>query len=380
MNDDPLFDQFLEDKYYDSDKTPGTIEDIERKIKEIKQSVQDCNDIEGVESIKELSHEDIHHILEHLKAQGKSEATVNNHHLKYLKAIIEYGHDLNKLPNSHTPVKTARNIHEYNSQHESNYPEIDHSELSQFLQDETDRRPLRPQERAVWVLSLKTGLRLGEVINLDLQDLHISYAPLNNHEQYADIEYHRTIEDYPDSLYVTSGITEGDEYRGEEREYGNKRNETTIIPLDGEMKHALVRWLAARPPTPHINADPLFLNFGSNPYTRANKHHISKITVKEAANELGWNDRKPPEDFDFEEYNNITHKWFRHYFTTKMRDPVDGMGILYTSYFRGDSKPGSVAEDSTEVSADPYTDLSWLNLREHYRNNIYQFGLPTLPV
>lgn len=380
MMDEPIFDRFLENKYRSKNKTIGTIKQMEIKIKEIKQATEDCEKIQNVERLEDLDARDLHNLVEYFKSNGKSEATINQNHLNYLRTIIKYGKAINELPDSYQPVKTVRSIHEYESQCGATYPEIEHSTLSRFLRDETDRRPRRPQERAVWVLSLKTGLRAGECVNLDLQDVHINHLPLTNHEQYADIQYHPEIEDHPDSLYISSGIKQGEVYRGEKRKRGNKRQKSTIVPLDGELKHALVRWLVARPSTPHLEADPLFVSLGNSQPTRATIYQISQSTIKAPADDLGWNDHTPPEDWDIDEYHNITHKWCRHYFTTKMRDFINGMGLLYTSYFRGDKRPGATDEDLTSVSANPYTDLRWLDLRETYVNNIYKFGLPTLPI
>lgn len=374
MTGKELFDLYLEDKYYDQDKAAPTIDKQETAIKQIKEWM----DTEGIENIEDIGQRDVKQLMEHLESAGVSEAVANNRQLQTLSAAIRHGHAAEEitLSSDHTPVEDARERWEFDSEIESHYPNIPHDEIAQLLRDNTDRRPLRPQERAIIVLSLKTGIRQGELINLDLQDVHLNYTPLKNHDHYADIDYHPEIENRPDTIYVTSGIEEGEPYRGEERQYGNKRKVSTKFPIDGETKHALVRWLAARPPTPNVPTDPLFVTSYEGRFRRISRYRVHKI-ITDATDHMGWNDLKPPEDKDFDEFDRLSHKWCRHRFSTKMRDP-EKLGVLITTYFRGDKQPGSLTEDS--LSIDPYTDRDWLDTRKRYLDNIYTFGLPTLPV
>lgn len=389
MTEKTLFDEFIERKFLDDDgesvvdgKSEQTLERMQGVINRLEVAMDDA----GVEKVEEITRSDVEEMVAFLKTgrYAAKEATINSTHLEVLRRVINIGKGLDRFPSDRSPVQRARELNDYDSASdlEAQFPEITEKEVAQVLRDEIDRRPLRPQERAVFVVSLKTGMRAGEVLNLDLQDIHIGYPPLKNREEYAGIEYHEKIRNEPDTIYVSSGIRPEEEYRGEVRKRGNKRDRSTKIPIDDELKHALVRWLAARPETPNIPTDPLFVTKekDGDRYVRLTGYKLAGM-VEDVADHMGWNNIEPPEDEEIKEFDDITHKWFRHFFSTHMRDPFDGMGVLFTSYFRGDGKPGHVAENPEtigDLSIDPYTDADWLPTRKHYLSNIYKFGLPTL--
>ncbi|MES3517097.1 MAG: tyrosine-type recombinase/integrase [Natronomonas sp.] len=204
-----------------------------------------------------------------------------------------------------------------------------------------------PLDRAVVVTLLKTGIRVGELCNLDVRDLSLNDAEVRG-------VYGRTrgaIDGRPDTLYVPSEPTRNEEYNGVVREASNKRKRDTVIPVDEELQTALKRYLAVRPDT-QTPGEPLFCSTAE--WGRRMTPAMVRSIVRDHASDRGWY-RKGG---DAEE--NVTPHYFRHFFTTHLRDATGDRGVV--KYIRGD-----VADDVI----DTYTH-DWGNrVRETYEQNIY---------
>jgi integrase len=203
-----------------------------------------------------------------------------------------------------------------------------------------------PLHRAVLATLLKTGVRAGELCNLDLRDLALATSPV-------DLPTRAQIETRPDSIYVPADVTAGETYNGEQRTASNKRQRATTIPVDEELAYVLNRWLAIRP-TPLSGADPLFVsttNEWGKRLTPDMVHHL----VEQRARDYGWyRDGGGPEE-------NVTPHYFRHFFTTHLRDRTGDRGVV--KYLRGD-----VAQDII----DTYTHDWGGRVRNVYEDNIYR--------
>jgi len=203
-----------------------------------------------------------------------------------------------------------------------------------------------PLDRVLIVTLLKTGIRVGELANLDRRDLHLAGV-----EDAIEGSHRARLDGRPDSLFVSSEAIRGAEINGEERVASNKRQRDTVIPVDSELRQCLVHWLAMRPDA-RSPADPLF------PSTREWGRRVTtgmvRDIVTEHARDAGWYaDGGDPTD-------NVTPHYFRHFFTTHLRDRTGDRGIV--KYLRGD-----VAGDII----DTYTH-NWGNrVREVYERNIY---------
>lgn len=200
-----------------------------------------------------------------------------------------------------------------------------------------------PLDRAVVVTLLKTGMRAGELCNLDLRDVSLDCA---------DHEVRPHLDGKADSIYVAPEPSVGEQYNGEHRPASNKRKRETVIPIDDELERVLKRWLAVRP-DPRSPADPLF--------TTTRQHWGRRITpdvvhhvVTTYASERGWHRRGG------RAAENVTPHYFRHFFTTHLRDRTGDRGIV--KYLRGD-----VAEDII----DTYTHNWGDRVREVYEANVY---------
>ncbi|WP_436934998.1 tyrosine-type recombinase/integrase [Halovenus marina] len=200
-----------------------------------------------------------------------------------------------------------------------------------------------PLDRAIIVTLLKTGMRAGELCNLDTRDVYLTAGPERPHRPRLDGR--------PDSLYVDDTPTADSVYNGERRTASNKRKRATTIPVDDELSDALCQWLAVRP-DPRSSADPLFCStreWGKR-LTPDMVHHI----VEQHARTAGWYTRGGgPEE-------NVTPHYFRHFFTTHLRDRTGDRGIV--KYLRGD-----VASDVIDTYTHDWGD----RVREVYEANIY---------
>jgi integrase/recombinase XerC len=204
-----------------------------------------------------------------------------------------------------------------------------------------------PLERAVIVTLLKTGMRVGELCNLDLRDCHVETPELT-----LEWEPRVQLERRPDSLFVAAEPARGRLVNGEERSASNKRKRETVIPVDEELYQALLEWLAIRP-DPLSPADPLFLNTGESWGSRLEPSEVRSF-VETHARERGWYRTGGGAA------ENVTPHYFRHFFTTHLRDRTGDRGVV--KYLRGD-----VASDVI----DTYTHNWGDQVRTVYEANIY---------
>ena len=203
-----------------------------------------------------------------------------------------------------------------------------------------------PLDRAVITTLLKTGIRAGEACNLDLRDINLDDSPVSTGPVRAQLEGR------PDSLYVSAEPVAGTTVNGEKREASNKRMRDTVIPIDQELKEVLSDWLAIRPDSVSA-AEPLFLSTDRKWGTRLTGTEVHHL-VTSRASEWGWYREGAGAG------ENVTPHYFRHFFTTHLRDRTGDRGIV--KYLRGD-----VATDII----DTYTHNWGDRVREVYEAHIY---------
>jgi len=184
---------------------------------------------------------------------------------------------------------------------------LDDSDLSEFLLSIK-----HPQWHAFFLLLAKSMLRVQEARNIRLSEVHISDPEIDQLYDDLDISHHSKVAHSPDSIYIPA-----------DRE-GNKRKTATRIPIDDELKAALIRWLTVRPVTEESIVAPktLFVSLGDNW-----GEPLPTQTVNQE-----WNDYVPeswrPDD------NPMTPHDLRHWTNRKLR-PVLQEACL--AYLRGDS-------------------------------------------
>ena len=221
--------------------------------------------------------------------------------------------------------------------------EISVRRMRAFVADVT-----HPLDRALIVTLLKTGIRVGELANLDLRDLYLDDDAVRSA---YDVAPRPAIDERPDSLYVPNEPARGAAYNGEERTASNKRKRSTVIPVDGELKRVLRGWLAVRPDT-ESPAEPLFVS--TSEWGRRVTPSMVRSIVTEHAETAGWH--RPGGGAE----ENVTPHYFRHFFTTHLRDRTGDRGVV--KYLRGD-----VADDVI----DTYTHNWGDQVREVYERHVY---------
>ncbi|WP_049928218.1 tyrosine-type recombinase/integrase [Halopiger goleimassiliensis] len=204
-----------------------------------------------------------------------------------------------------------------------------------------------PLERAVVLTLLKTGMRVGECCNLDLRDLNLETDRI-------DLEWTPRVEleRRPASVFVAAAPERGKTINGEERTASNKRKRDTVVPVDAELRRALEEWLAIRPDAVS-SAQPLFLDTRDSWGERLTPSDVRYI-VEKHARERGWYRTGGGTT------ENVTPHYFRHFFTTHLRDRTGDRGIV--QYLRGD-----VAGDVI----DTYTHNWGDRVRKTYLQHIY---------
>jgi site-specific recombinase XerC len=221
------------------------------------------------------------------------------------------------------------------------------------------------QQRAMGVTFGKTGIRKGENINIDLAFLHLDHDGYHQVLDQHGVTLVDEITDHPDTLYIPSEPTVGEVFRGEKRRCGNKRKRGTKIPVDGEMKKALLDWLTVRPETSHPH--PLWVSPAGEP-TRIGKMNPNSKLTNYWAEETGLVENGDTGEF--------TPHWFRTFFTTEMLPGGhydDSLEPTLVKYIRGD-KGTATTQDGTDIM-DTYKQ-DWGNrVHEQYLDSIYQFGI-----
>lgn len=202
-----------------------------------------------------------------------------------------------------------------------------------------------PLDRALVVTMLKTGMRVGELCNLDLRDLTLSGIP-------TDVTPRAPLHGRDDALFVASNVARDEVVNGERRQASNKRKRDTTIPVDPELRAVLSEWLLVRP-DPRSEADPLFVSTGDEWGTRLTPAMV-RTKVRAHAEARGW--YRPGANAA----ENVTPHYFRHFFTTHLRDRTGDRGIV--KYLRGD-----VAQDVIDTYTHDWGD----RVRRVYGENIY---------
>lgn len=186
-----------------------------------------------------------------------------------------------------------------------------------------------PLLKCVLMTLAMTGIRAGELVNLDLRDVNIDDSEVVAMYKALGVEVRTEIKGDPDTLYIASDIEKGDEVNGEVREEANKRMSPTKVPLTPELKAALKRWLAVRPDT---TSPALFVNVDRDWGARLSRAALQGM-VNKHADEQGWRDEGAGVS------SNVSPHYYRHWFSTVLRK---GWGDTPTmtreevKYLRGD--------------------------------------------
>ena len=142
-----------------------------------------------------------------------------------------------------------------------------------------------PLHLALIVIIIKTGIGVGEICNLDLQDVTLK-------------------NDSSNTLPELSGPGLQIRYGGD-IPYNNRRErrESTVIPVDSELEHVLLRWLAIRPDNP--DTDSLFVKTKEKWGER-----IDPSTVRYVFEKVGRDHGLYSEDNELENLTPVSLRYF----------------------------------------------------------------------
>ncbi len=282
------------------------------------------------------------------------------------RACMEWVHSIRETHADSTVASYASYVHRFYGymtqvgEFESNPMALVTEEMDESIDADPARRDItvsemrsflasfgHPLERAGVGTLLKTGMRVGECCNLDLRDLYLADPEV---QAAYPVDHRGALDGRPDSVFVPSDPDRGSVYNGEERTASNKRKRDTVIPVDAELKRLLKAWLAIRPDT---DSPALFCS--TSEWGKRATPSMVRSFVSDHARERGWY------RVGGDATENVTPHYFRHFFTTHLRDRTGDRGVV--KYLRGD-----VASDII----DTYTHNWGDRVREVYEANIYR--------
>lgn len=195
------------------------------------------------------------------------------------------------------------------------------------------------RERLFLVLQLKLGLRVGELLNIRLEDIALSNSDLQ--QWYPELGEADALNGYTDAIYVPSRY---------ERE-GNKSHRPRILPLDDEVRRTVVQYLPTRP-----TVDNSWLILSERSFSKMDQcDHINRI----------WREHFGEFDRD-EQHLDITSHYGRYYFTNYWKVKQDIPREL-VQYMRGDK----LGENSSDA-IDEYLTAYYGDIAEVYLNRVFK--------
>lgn len=204
---------------------------------------------------------------------------------------------------------------------------------------------------------LKTGLRIGELANLDERDIHL------DHPIAEDFDNPRTeIANKPDALYVDSSISEGEVHNGEKRRDGDKPKSFRMVPIDEELKRALIWYMAMTPPSPSP-ANPVFVSEGK----------VERMTVTTLSRRIiDW-----AKDVELSEgrkrTDNVNAHWCRHWFSTTLTRNIGSEEVEVGTV---KDYVGALRGDNDSKTIDIYIQGGWGD--EEWKREAYTKNIPKL--
>lgn len=351
------------DKYLNYKAKQDRITD--KRYTQIKQSIVSSPDNSGYDAWDEhidwqngMTIEDARDFLEQLRAAGLGERTIERK-MRTIGSFLRMLHERDVTDSN--PVLYICDEADFDAETK---PKIERtvSEVGNYLKAIPDQ-----QYRAMGVVFAKTGIRVGEMVNIDLMDLNLDNQNYQSFISKRGIDIHPEIKDLPDSLYISSEPTVGRDYRGEKRVAGNKRKRDTILSLDEETRFALLDWIAMRPRVEYPH--PLWI--GKRMHNRTYTEIINENLTGKYAEETGFIDDASNKGF--------TPHWFRHFFTTQLHpgygDHGDSLPPTMIKYLRGDVystvSGNGRGSDIMNVYLHDWGDT----IRPEYEKSIYQFGI-----
>jgi len=329
------FEVYTEERLSTKDISESAYNEYQRTFREWKQYMSQ------VDRHPACPNEDhIKGFIEYLQEErGNAVATIKNR-LMYLNAPYEYWQDDAAFPHptDYNPIQLAKDTVNLNAEDPKDPPRLTLEELRNIVSDITHIR-----DRAFVVIQLKLGLRASEVCNIKLSEVHISNSELLDH--YDEMGSSHRLQGRENTLYIP---------HNRER---NKSRRPRLLPLDDELRGALVRYLLIRPDN---NESWLFLS----------KNRRQKLRHKDV-NQV-WKKAFHPEYAETEDHRAVTSHFGRHYFTTYWRVQED-LNRELVKYMRGDTAGSSQIQNRGAI--DEYIHTYYEDIEDLYRERIFKLNV-----
>lgn len=283
------------------------------------------------------------HVKEFVRFQmdgrGNAASTVTNK-LQRLNTTYKYWQDDPAFPHpqDYNPFQLARSKLDLSDDGKKEPPRLTIEDLRGVLADVTHVR-----NRAVIACQLKLGLRATELCNIKLSEITVENVELQRH--YPEMGTHSALADVKNTVYIPH-----------DRD-GNKSRRPRLLPLDDELRRALLRYLLTRPDT---GSEWLFLSHTT--YAQMHREYIADI----------WEDAFHPEYEETEEHAAVTSHFGRHRFTTYWR-VERGLNRELIKYMRGDTAGAGNIEERGAI--DEYIHTYYEDIEPAYRENIYKLHI-----
>lgn len=276
-------------------------------------------------------------------------------YFKYATRVVTKLKKDNYIRGQQSPFEDVKRTSPFDYKSGAVWPEIDYNKFIESVNEIAS-----PRAFTAILTMCKTGLRNAEVCNLDERDVHIDHPAS---EILSDPR--REIASKPNTIYVDSSITKGQEHNGEVRKDANKSKSTRTIPVDNEIVNTLAWYVSLRPQR-SAPGQPVFTS-----YTEPTK----RIRVWKLTKDV----------YEFEEKHEISENlsisphFFRHWYVTQMRnnlstvnpEKLPGTPKQIVKGLRGDSDGDTIDIYTHDWSKGLETDLS--STEEIVREQIPKF-------
>jgi integrase/recombinase XerD len=255
----------------------------------------------------------------------------------YLNAAYQYWQEDAAFPHpqDYNPIDLAKETVDLSGDDPKEPPRVTVEELREKVSDITHIR-----DRAIVLTQLKLGLRATELCNIKLSEIHIDISDVRDH--YGEMSKVRALQGRKNAVYIPH-----------DRD-GNKSRRPRVLPLDEELRQALLRYLLIRPD----NGEPwLFLS--KNQRGQLRKKDVNSV----------WKEAFHPEYAETDEHRAVTSHFGRHRFTTYWRVEED-LNRELVKYMRGDTAGSATLEDMGAI--DEYIHTYYEDIEPVYRENIFK--------
>ncbi len=243
--------------------------------------------------------------------------------------------DEDGVANLYNPFKTAKSRVQVDERANKEPPRVTVEEVREKL-----RGCPHIRERLIMLMQFKLGLRASELCNIRLPEFSIDSELLREH--YPEMGTHPHIEGRANVVYIPDN----------NHRSGNKSRRARLLPLDEEVRLALLSYLKIRP---DVESDRLLLS--GNTATPMEKEGVLYV----------WKKYWRPEYDETEHHAAIGSHFGRHFFTTYWEK--QGLSVPQIKYLRGD-KLGN--KDDYRGAISTYVHTYFEDIAPVYRDRIYQ--------